>query len=126
VIVAALLQFVPARKHRGNRRARKGNHPNQRCRTTPHSNVQELKNQLQAERQKNSRRQWPPLRWEIQRSRLRLPAEAAAAAYGPTGVAVALYSGPALLASAAGQHADATHAVQQQAQLIAAKERERS
>ena len=73
VIVAALFSSS-GKKTPAQQAAAKGQPPQPTLQDNTDSNVQELKNQLQAERQKeNSRRQWPPPRWEIRHSHLRLP-----------------------------------------------------
>ena len=110
VIVAALFSSS-GKKTPAQQAAAKGQPPQPTLQDNTDSNVQELKNQLQAERQKEQQ------------------ATMAAAAMGDLSACVcdapaagcsrglwadrrcrALYSGPALPASAAGQHADATHA----------------
>ena len=63
VIVAALFSSS-GKKTPGQQASAKGQPPQPTLQDNTDSNVQELK---------NSRRQWPPPRWEIQRSRLRLP-----------------------------------------------------
>ena len=110
VIVAALFSSS-GKKTPGQQASAKGQPPQPTLQDNTDNNVQELKNQLQAERQKEQQ------------------ATMAAAALGDPALASAtpqqrirsrglwtdrrcraLYSGPALPASAAGQHADATHA----------------
>jgi hypothetical protein len=70
VIVAALFSSS-GKKTPAQQAAAKGQPPQPTLQDNTDSNVQELKNQLQAERQKEQQAQWPPLQSEIRRLRLR-------------------------------------------------------
>jgi hypothetical protein len=111
VIVAAIFSSS-GKKTPAQQAAAKGQPPQPTLQDNTDNNVQDLKNQLQAQRQKEQQQAAlaaatggdPALASATPAQR------AAAAAYGPTGVRRALHSGPALPASAAGQHATAAHA----------------
>jgi len=90
------------------------------------SNVQELKNQLQAERQKEQQAAAAAAAMGDAALASATPAQqAAAAAYGPTGVAVPCIQGRPCPQAQQGNMQMQLTPLQQQAQLIAAKERER-
>jgi type IV secretion system protein VirB10 len=126
VIVAALFSSS-GKKTPGQQASAKGQPPQPALQDNTDSNVQELKNQLQAERQKEQQATMvasaigdpalasaPP------------PPRSAAAAYGPTGVAVPCIPGQPCPQAQQGNMQMQPTPVQQQAQLIAAKERERA
>jgi len=126
VIVAALFSSS-GKKTPGQQASAKGQPPQPALQDNTDSNVQELKNQLQAERQKEQPATMaasaigdpalasaPP------------PQRSAAEAYGPTGVAVPCIPGQPCPQAQPGNLQMQPTPVQQQAQLIAAKERERA
>ena len=91
------------------------------------SNVQELKNQLQAERQKEQQATMAAAAMaDPALASATPPQQAAAAAYGPTGVAVPCVPGRPCPQLQQGNMQMQLTPVQQQAELIAAKERERA
>src|SRR6202041_2799671 len=107
--------------------AAKGQPPQPTLQDNTDNNVQELKNQLQAERQKEQQATMaaaalgdPALASATPQQR------SAAAAYGPTGLAVPCIPGQPCLQAQQGTMQMQLTPVQQQAQLIAAKERERA
>jgi len=126
VIVAALFSSS-GKKTPGQQASVKGQPPQPALQDNTDSNVQELKNQLQAERQKEQQA-------ALAAAALGDPALAsatpqqqpAAAAYGPTGVAVPCIPGQPCPQAQQGNIQMQLTPVQQQAQLIAAKERERA
>ena len=126
VIVAALFSSS-GKKTPGQQTAAKGQPPQPALQDNTDSNVQELKNQLQAERQKEQQATMvaaatadPTLASATPQQR------SAAAAYGPTGVAVPCIPGQPCPQAQQGNMQMQLTPVQQQAQLIAAKERERA
>jgi len=126
VIVAALFSSS-GKKTPGQQASAKGQPPQPTLQDNTDNNVQELKNQLQAERQKEQQATMtaaalgdPALASATPQQR------AAAAAYGPNGLAVPCVPGqPCPQAQQSNMQMQLTP-VQQQAQLIAAKERERA
>jgi len=126
VIVAALFSSS-GKKTPAQQAAGKGQPPQPALQDNTDNNVQELKNQLQAERQKQQQATMaaaalgdPALASATPQQR------SAAAAYGPTGVAVPCIPGqPCPQAQQSNMQIQLTP-VQQQAQMIAAKERERA
>jgi type IV secretion system protein VirB10 len=126
VIVAALFSSS-GKKTPGQQASAKGQTPQPALQDNTDSNVQELKNQLQAERQKEQQATMasaalgdPALGSATPQQR------SAAAAYGPTGVAVPCIPGqPCPQAQQSNMQMQLTP-VQQQTQLLAAKERERA
>jgi type IV secretion system protein VirB10 len=91
------------------------------------SNVQELKNQLQAERQKEQQATMAAAAiGDPALASATPPQQAASAAYGPTGVAVPCVPGRPCPQLQQGNMQMQLTPVQQQAELIAAKERERA
>jgi type IV secretion system protein TrbI len=91
------------------------------------SNVQELKNQLQAERQKEQQATMAAAAMaDPALASATPPLQTAAAAYGPTGVAVPCVPGRPCPQLQQGNMQMQLTPVQQQAELIAAKERERA
>jgi type IV secretion system protein TrbI len=126
VIVAALFSSS-GKKTPGQQASAKGQPPQPTLQDNTDNNVQELKNQLQAERQKEQQATMtaaalgdPALASATSQQR------SAAAAYGPNGVAIPCVPGqPCPQAQQRDTQMQLTP-VQQQAQLIAAKERERA
>jgi type IV secretory pathway VirB10-like protein len=126
VIVAALFSSS-GKKTPAQQASAKGQPPQPALQDNTDSNVQELKNQLQAERQKE--RQATMAAAAMGDSALASATSqqrAAAAAYGPTGVAVPCIPGQPCPQEQQGNMQMQLTPVQQQAQLIAAKERERA
>src|SRR6202167_3866075 len=125
VIVAALFSSS-GKKTPAQQAAAKGQPPQPTLQDNTDSNVQELRTNLQAERQKEQAAVAaaaigdPPLASATPQQR------AAAAAYGPTGVAVPCIPGQPCPQAQQGNMQMQLTPVQQQAQLIAAKERERA
>ena len=125
VIVAALFSSS-GKKTPAQQASAKGQPPQPTLQDNTDSNVQELKNQIHAERQKE--RQATMAAAEIGDPALAsaTPAQrTVAAAYGPNGVAAQCVPGQPCSQLQQGTETQLTP-VQQQAQLIAAKERERS
>src|ERR1017187_1483601 len=128
VIVAALFSSSGNKKTSAQQVAAKGPPPQPSLQDNTDNNVQELKNQLQAERQKEQREAAagaamgdPPL------TSATTAQQAAAAAYGPTGVAVPnvpCVPGRPCPQMQQGNMQMQLTPEQQQAQMIAAKERE--
>ena len=126
VIVAALFSSS-GKKTPGQQASAKGQPPQPTLQDNTDNNVQELKNQLQAERQKEQQATMaaaalgdPALASATPQQR------SAAAAYGPTGLAVPCIPGQPCPQAQQGNMQMQLTPVQQQAQLIAAKERERA
>src|SRR2546425_10677010 len=126
VIVAALFSSS-GKKTPAQQASAKGQPPQPALQDNTDNNVQELKNQLQAERQKEQQATMaaaalgdPALASATPQQR------SAAAAYGPTGVAVPCVPGQPCPQAQQGNMQMQLTPVQQQAQLIAAKERERA
>jgi type IV secretory pathway VirB10-like protein len=126
VIVAALFSSS-GKKTPGQQASAKGQPPQPALQDNTDSNVQELKNQLQAERQKEQQATMAAAAMGDSGLVSATPQQrAAAAAYGPTGVAVPCIPGqPCPQAQQSNMQMQLTP-VQQQAQMIAAKERERA
>jgi type IV secretion system protein TrbI len=126
VIVAALFSSS-GKKTPGQQASVKGQPPQPALQDNTDSNVQELKNQLQAERQKEQQATMAAAAMGDSALASATPQQrAAAAAYGPTGVAVPCIPGqPCPQAQQSNMQMQLTP-VQQQAQMIAAKERERA
>ena len=122
VIVAALFSSS-GKKTPGQQANAKGQPPQPTLQDNTDNNVQELKNQLQAERQKEQQA-------TVAAAALGDPTLAqqrsAATAYGPTGVAVPCIPGQPCPQAQQGNMQMQLTPAQQQAQLIAAKERERA
>src|ERR1035437_1082049 len=126
VIVAALFSSS-GKKTPAGQGAAKGQPPQPALQDNTDSNVQELKNQLQAERQKEQQATMAAAAMADPALASATPQQrAAAAAYGPTGVAVPCIPGQPCLQAQQGNMQMQLTPVQQQAQLIAAKERERA
>jgi type IV secretion system protein VirB10 len=126
VIVAALFSSS-GKKTPGQQASAKGQPPQPTLQDNTDNNVQELKNQLQAERQKEQQATMtaaalgdPALASATPQQR------SAAAAYGPTGLAAPCVPGQPCPQAQQGNMQMQLTPVQQQAQLIAAKERERA
>jgi type IV secretory pathway VirB10-like protein len=126
VIVAALFSSS-GKKTPGQQANAKGQPPQPALQDNTDSNVQELKNQLQAERQKEQQATMAAAAMGDSALASATPQQrAAAAAYGPTGVAVPCIPGQPCPQTQQGNMQMQLTPVQQQAQLIAAKERERA
>src|ERR1700676_2349919 len=126
VIVAAVFSSS-GKKTPAQQAAAKGQPPQPTLQDNTDNNVQELKNQLQAERQKEQQATMtaaalgdPALASATPQQR------SVAAAYGPTGVAVPCTPGQPCPQAQQGNMQMQLTPVEQQAQLIAAKERERA
>src|SRR5260221_2105723 len=126
VIVAALFSSS-GKKTPASQATAKGQPPQPTLQDNTDNNVQELKNQLQAERQKEQQATMaaaalgdPALASATPQQR------SAAAAYGPTGLAVPCIPGQPCPQAQQGNMQMQLTPIQQQAQLIAAKERERA
>jgi type IV secretion system protein VirB10 len=136
LVIAAALFSSTSKKTPAQQAAAKGQPPQPALQDNTDNNVQDLKNQLKAEREKEQQQSAataapdgdPALASATPAQR------AAAAAYGPTGVAAPCIPGqpcpqPAYGPAGYGQPGNAQPQLspeQQQAQLIAAKERERA
>jgi type IV secretion system protein VirB10 len=126
VIVAALFSSS-GKKTPGQQASAKGQPPQPTLQDNTDSNVQELKNQLQAERQKEQQATMAAAALGDPAFASATPQQrSAAAAYGPTGVAVPCIPGQPCPQAQQGNMQMQLTPVQQQAQLIAAKERERA
>jgi type IV secretion system protein VirB10 len=126
VIVAALFSSS-GKKTPAGQGAAKGQPPQPALQDNTDSNVQELKNQLQAERQKEQQATMAAAAMaDPALASATAPQQAAAAAYGPTGVAVPCVPGRPCPQLQQGNTQMQLTPVQQQAELIAAKERERA
>jgi type IV secretion system protein VirB10 len=126
VIVAALFSSS-GKKTPASQATAKGQPPQPTLQDNTDNNVQELKNQLQAERQKEQQATIAAAATEDPALASATPAQqAAAAAYGPTGVAVPCVPGRPCPQAQQGSTPMQLTPIQQQAQLIAAKERERA
>jgi type IV secretion system protein TrbI len=124
VIVAALFSS-PGKKSPAQQAAAKGQPPQPTLQDNTDSNVQELKNQLQAERQKEQQAALAGTTADPGLASATPAQQAAAATYGPTGLTV-----PCVPVRPCPQTQQANTQMQlspeqQQAQMIAAKERER-
>jgi type IV secretory pathway VirB10-like protein len=125
VIVAALFSSS-GKKTPAQQAAAKGQPPQPTLQDNTDNNVQELKNQLQAERQKEQQATIAAAAMGDPALASVTPAEqAAAAAYGPTGVAAPCVPGRPCPQVQQGNMQMQLTPEQQQAQMIAAKERER-
>lgn len=125
VILAALFSSS-GKKTPAQQASAKGQPPQPTLQDNTDSNVQELKNQIQAERQKERQATMAAAALGDPALASATPAQrTAAAAYGPNGVAAPCVPGQPCSQLQQGAEVQLTP-VQQQAQLIAAKERERS
>jgi len=126
VIVAALFSSS-GKKTPAQQASAKGQPPQPALQDNTDSNVQELKNQLQAERQKEQQATMAAAAMGDSALASATPQQrAASAAYGPTGIAVPCIPGQPCPQVQQGNMQMQLTPVQQQAQLIAAKERERA
>src|SRR6266849_3101664 len=126
VIVAALFSSS-GKKTPAQLATAKGQPPQPTLQDNTDNNVQELKNQLQAERQKDQQATIAAAALGDPALASATPAQqTAAAVYGPTGVAVPCVPGRPCPQMQQGNMQMQLTPVQQQAQLIAAKERERA
>jgi len=126
VIVAALFSSG-GKKTPAQQASAKGQPPQPSLQDNTDNNVQELKNQLQAERQKEQQATAAAASIGDPALAGATPAQQnAAAAYGPTGVAVPCVPGRPCPQMQQGNMQMQLTPVQQEAQLIAAKERERA
>jgi type IV secretory pathway VirB10-like protein len=126
VIVAALFSSS-GKKTPTQQASAKGQPPQPALQDNTDSNVQELKNQLQAERQKEQQATMAATAMGDSALASATPQQrAAAAAYGPTGLAAPCIQGQPCPQAQQGNMQMQLTPVQQQAQLIAAKERERA
>jgi len=126
VIVAALFSSS-GKKTPASQATAKGQPPQPTLQDNTDNNVQELKNQLQAERQKEQQATIAAAATGDPALASSTPAQqAAAAAYGPTGVAVPCVPGGPCPQAQQGNTQMQLTPMQQQAQLIVAKERERA
>src|SRR6202050_1794767 len=127
VIVAALFNSSGSKKTPAGQGAAKGQPPQPALQDHTDSNVQELKNQLQAERQKEQQATKAAAAMaDPAFASATPPQQAPAAAYGPAGVAVPCVPGRPCPELQQGNMQMQLTPVQQQAELIAAKERERA
>ncbi len=125
VIVAALFSSS-GKKTPAQQAAAKGQPPQPTLQDNTDNNVQEWKNQLQAERQKEQATMAAAAMGDPALASATPQQRSAAAAYGPTGVAVPCVPGQPCPQAQQGNMQMQLTPVQQQAQLIAAKERERA
>jgi hypothetical protein len=125
VIVAALFSSS-GKKTPAQQASAKGQPPQPALQDNTDSNVQELKNQLQAERQKEQQATMAAALADPALAGATPAQQTAAAAYGPTGVAVPCVPGRPCPQLQQGNMQMQLTPVQQQAQLMAAKERERA
>jgi len=126
VIVAALFSSS-GKKTPAQQASAKGQPPQPMLQDNTDSNVQELKNQIQAERQKGQQARMAAAAMGDPALASATPEQrTAAAAYGPTGVAAPCVPGQSCSQLQQGDMRMQMTPVQQQAQLIAAKERERA
>src|ERR1700736_1485812 len=125
VIVAALFSSS-GKKTPAQQANAKGQPPQPTLQDNTDNNVQELKNQLQAERQKEQQAMAAAALGDPALASATPQQRSAAAAYGPTGLAVPCIPGQPCTQAQQGNMQMQLTPVQQQAQLIAAKERERA
>ena len=128
VVLAALFSSSGnTKKTTAGQGAVKGQPPQPALQDNTDSNVQELKNQLQAERQKEQQATLAAAAMaDPALVSATPPQQAAAAAYGPNGVAVPCVPGRPCPQLQQGNQQTQPTPLQQQAELIAAKERERA
>jgi type IV secretory pathway VirB10-like protein len=126
VIVAALFSSS-GKKMPGQQPGAKGQPPQPALQDNTDNNVQELKNQLQAERQKEQQATMAAAAMADPALASATPQQrAAAAGYEPTGLSEPCSAGQSCLQAQQGNMQMQLTPAQQQAQLIAAKERERA
>jgi type IV secretory pathway VirB10-like protein len=127
VIVAALFSSSASKKTPARQAGTKWQPPQPSLQDNTENNVQELKNQLKAERQKEQQATIAAAATGDPALASAMSAQqAAAAAYGPTGIAAPCVLGRPCPQVQQGNMQIQLTPVQQQAQLIAAKERERT
>jgi len=127
VIVAAIFSSSGNKKMPAGQGAAKGQPPQPALEDNTDSNVQELKNQLQAERQKEQQATMAAARMADPALARATPSQqAAAAAYGPTGAAAPCVPGRPCPPQQQGNMQMQPTPVEQQGELIAAKERARA
>ena len=124
VIVAALFSSS-GKKSPAQQAAAKGQPPQPTLQDNTDSNVQELKNQLQAERQKEQQAALAGTTADPGLASATPAQQAAAATYGPTGLTVPCVPGRPCPQMQQANTQMQLSPEQQQAQMIAAKERER-
>jgi type IV secretory pathway VirB10-like protein len=127
VIVAAV--FSSSGKKTPSQQAAKGQPPQPMLQDNTDNNVQDLKNQLQAERQKEQQTALAAAAGDPSLASVTPAQQAAAAAYGPTGVAVPCVPGQPCPQAGYGQPGSTQQQLtpeQQQVQQLAAKDRERA
>ena len=126
VIVAALFSST-GKKTPAQQAAAKGQPPQPTLQDNTDNNVQDLKNQVQAERQKEQQAAMAAAAGQDPALAAATPAQqAAAAAFGPSGEATSCGPGQPCGQAQQGAMPPQLTPAQQQAQLIAAKERERA
>ncbi len=126
VIVAALFSSS-GKKRPGQPAPARGQPPQPALQDNTDRNVEELKNQLQAERQKEQQATMAAeAMGDAALASVTPEKRSAAAAYGPTGVAASCLPGQPCTQAQQGNMQMQLTPVQQQAQMIAAKERERA
>ena len=125
VIVAALFSSSGKRAP-AQQASAKGQPPQPALQDNTDSNVQEWKNQLQAERQKQQQATIAAAMGDSVLASATPQQRAAAAAYSPTGLAAPCIPGQPCPQAQQGNMQMQLTPVQQQAQFIAAKERERA
>jgi type IV secretion system protein VirB10 len=130
LVIAAALFSSTAKKTPGQQTAAKGQPPQPMLQDNTDNNVQDLKNQLKAQQDRDKQQAATAAAAGDPALAGATPAQqAAAAAYGPTGVAVPCVPGQPCPQAGYGQPGNAQPQLspeQQQAQQIAAKERERA
>ncbi len=124
VIVAALFSSS-GKKSPAQQAAAKGQPPQPTLQDNTDNNVQELKNQLQAERQKEQQSTLAATTADPALASATAAQQAAAATYGPTGLTVPCVPGRPCPQMQQANTQMQLSPEQQQAQMIAAKERER-
>jgi type IV secretory pathway VirB10-like protein len=124
VIVAALFSSS-GKKSPAQQAAAKGQPPQPTLQDNTDSNVQELKNQLEAERQKEQQAALAGTTADLGLASATPAQQAAAATYGPTGLTVPCVPGRPCPQMQQANTQMQLSPEQQQAQMIAAKERER-
>jgi type IV secretion system protein TrbI len=126
LVIAAAIFSSSGKKNASQQIAGKGQPPQPMLQDNTDNNVQDLKNQLQAERQKEQQQAAiaAPTDTEPAFVSATPPQQAATAAYGPTGVAMPCVVGQPCPQAGNGQSQLTPE--QEQAQQIAARERERA
>jgi type IV secretion system protein VirB10 len=122
LVIAAAIFSSSGKKTPSQQAAGKGQPPQPMLQDNTDNNVQDLKNQLQAERQKEQQQTATAI--ETGPAPLTPAQQAAAAAYGPTGVAAPCVAGQPCPQQSNGQPQLTPE--QQQMEQLAAKERERA